>query len=209
MTIRTSQEAILVALAQSTNTPSTCQMNVDAWYGAPAVGDVDHDGDADAVDGWESEPKAYRHPGDRKPPHGVPLSFHGGSRGYGHRCMTLAHDGRIRSTDMNGNVYRAGTTGTVSAPTTSEAISIIERSMGVVYTGWSETISGQLIPTFSKKPGPPPAPQTRGPRIDNALRRLRKARAEAVTSHKSLKAKALSAAIKSLLSIPTHDRKQR
>ncbi len=207
MTVNSSQEAIIVALAQDHNVPGTCQLNVHDWFNAPSVGDVDRDGDADAVDGWESEPKKYRHPGDRNPPPGVPLSFHGGSRGFGHRAMRLAHEGRIRSTDMNGNTYAPGVTGTVTGATTSDAIAVLERQMGVVYDGWSETISGLLIPTFDVKPGPPPAPQTRGPRVDLALRKLRKSHALAVKNHNWIKARATAAAIKSLLSIPTHDKK--
>lgn len=208
MTVRSGKEALAVALAQDHNVPGTCQANVHNWYGAPSVGDVDHDGDADAVDGWESEPKKYRHPGDRKPPHTVPLSFHGGSRGFGHRCMLGAHDGRIRSTDVNGNVYAPGTTGTVSAATTAEAIAIIEQMMGVTYTGWSETISGELIPDFEQKPGKPPAPQTRGTRVDLSLRKLRQAQAIALKHGNKLRAKAIGAAIQSLLALPTRDKKK-
>lgn len=207
MTIRTSQEAILVALAQDHNVVGTCQLNVHNWFNAPSVGDVDKDGDADAVDGWESEPKAYRYPGDRNPPPGVPLSFHGGRRGFGHRCMSLAHAGRIRSTDMNGNSYSAGTTGTVHELTTSQAIAIIEQQMGVVYTGWSKTISGSLIPNFEQHTPKPPRPQTRGKRVDSSLRSLRQAHAIAKKHGKGFRVKMLSAAIKSLLALPTHDKK--
>lgn len=207
MTVRTSQEAIDAALAQHHNVIGTCQKTVHEWFNAPSVGDVDHDGDADAVDGWESEPKAYRHAGDRHPPHGVPLSFHGGSRGFGHRAMSLAHDGRIRSTDMNGNSYGPGVTGTVTGGTTSEAIAVIERQMNQTYTGWSETISGQLIPNFSQHNRPAPAPQTRGVRVDRALRNLRQAHANAVNGKRWVRARAIAATIKSLLAIPTHDKK--
>lgn len=203
MTIRTRGEAIDTALAQQTNTPGFCQANVDKWFNAPAVGDVDHDGDADAVDGWESEPKAYRHPGDRNPPFGVPLSFRGGSHGFGHRALSLINNGRIRSTDMHNNSYSAGVTSTVTGPTTSAAIGILEQVMGVVYTGWSETISGQLIPGFEQQNRTDPKPQTRGFRVDRSLRRLRIAQAHA----KPARAKLLGAAIKALLAIPTHDRK--
>lgn len=207
MTVHTSQEAILVALAQDHNVPGMCQMNVDKWFNAPAVGDVDHDGDADAVDGWESEPKKYRHPGDRNPPPGVPLSFAGGSRGFGHRAMSLAHAGRIRSTDMHANHYSPGTTDTVTGPTTSDAIAVLEQQMNQHYLGWSETISGHLIPNFVQKPGKPPAPQTRGKRVDSSLRSLRQAHAIALKHGKKPRASFLSAAIRALRALPLRDKK--
>ncbi len=207
MTVRTCQEAIIAMLATDHNVLGTCQKVARGWWNAPSVGDVDQDGDADAVDGWESEPKAYRHPGDRNPPPGVPISFGGGSRGFGHRAGTLAHKGRLRSTDMLANAYSPTHTSTVEASTTSDAIAIIEQQMKVDYLGWSETISGELIPNFAKKPGPPPAPQTRGARVDLALRKLRQAHAIAVNNNRWARARVLKASIKSLLALPTHDKK--
>lgn len=152
--VRSREEAIKAALKQTRNVPGTCQKTTRLWYDAPSAGDRDGDGDADAVDGWNSEPASARHPGDRNPPVGVPLAWKGGSKGYGHRAMTVP--GGIRSTDMSGNRYKSGITSTVTAKTMSEAISIIERSMGVQYLGWSETISGNRVYT---KPTPPPAPK--------------------------------------------------
>jgi hypothetical protein len=207
MTIRTSSEAIHASLQQHTNVVGTCQKTVHEWFDAPSVGDVDHDGDADAVDGWESEPKAYRHPGDRHPPDGVPLAFSGGSRGYGHRCMSGAKVGNLRSTDMFDNHWAPGITGTVHGTTRSAAIAIIEQQMGVSYLGWSETMSGFLIPNFKQEARPEPKPQTRGVRVDRSIRRLRKSRALAMDAHNTLKVKLLTAAIDSLLKIPTHDKK--
>lgn len=204
MTIRTRAEMIKVALAQHANIPGTCQANVVKWFNAPAVGDVNHDGDADAVDGWESEPKQYRCPGDRNPPFGVPLSFGGGFDGYGHRAATLLHQGRIRSTDMDGNTWKVGVTGTVSAATTSEAIAIIEHQMGVHYLGWSKTISGNLLDGFHQGSLPAPRPQTRGARVDRTLRNLRRALAH---SKSPARRAAIRAAIAALLKIKTHDRK--
>lgn len=171
MIINTSRQAIAAALRQTRNTPGTCQLTVRGWFNSPSVGDVDGDGDADAVDGWKSEPTKYRHPGDRNPPGGVPLAFHGGSKGYGHRAMTLRDPGRIRSTDMSHNTYTPGVTSTVVAATTSQAIAIIERSMDVTYTGWSETCDRNLIPNFAAKP----VEMTRGRNVDAALRRMRRA----------------------------------
>jgi len=147
VSIRSGAEAIKVACAQTRNTPGMCQANVRSWFNAPAAGDVDHDGDADAIDGWLSEPKWARHPGDRNPPLGRPLSF---GRKKGHRALTVP--GGVRSTDMSGNRYKAGVTSTVTG-TMPAAIAQIERSMGVEYLGWSETIDGHPIPADPKPKG--------------------------------------------------------
>lgn len=196
-------QATEVAEAQTRNTLGTCQLNVHRWFDVPSVGDVDHDGDADAVDGWESEPKAYRFPGLRNPDFAGPLAFHGGRLGFGHRAF-LMKPGHIRSTDMSNNHYQGGVTSTVVAETTSAAIAIIERSMNVVYTGISKTIDGRLIPDFAEIPNKPAAPQTRGARVDLSLRKLRVAQAKAKNPARKA---AIAAAIKALLAIPTHDRK--
>ena len=98
-----------------------------------AVGDVDGDGDADAVDGWKSEPASARHEGDRNPPRGVPVAWSGGSRGFGHRAVSLGN-GRIASTD-------AGGIGRISIV----PLSWVEQQWGMSYLGWSETMSGVLI----------------------------------------------------------------
>lgn len=131
---------------KTTNVPGTCQLVTRNYYGAPSAGDRDHDGDADAVDGWKSETK--QHPGDRKPPRGTPVAFGGGSKGFGHRAISLG--GIIRSTDMFDGHYAAGRVGNAT-------IEQIERSMGVRYLGWSETITGIKIPTGSDvvKPATP------------------------------------------------------
>ena len=156
------EEAAKRAEAARTNTPGTCQMWTRNIFGAESAGDRDRDGDADAVDGWLSEPPSHRHPGDRNPPRGVPVAFSGGSRGFGHRAVSLG-GGKIRSTDMTSSGYKAGVVGTTT-------IAQIERSMGVRYLGWSNTITGHLIPM----PKPPPPP-TRGPRVDEALTKLQRA----------------------------------
>lgn len=144
MTIRTSNQAIAKAKGQTRNVPGTCQINVRTWFAAPSAGDQDRDGDADAVDGWLSEPRAARHPGDRNPPLGKPLSFKGGRNGYGHRALSGYKS--VFSTDMYNNRYRAGYTSRVTGTSVSDAIAKIERSMGVTYVGWSETIDGYRIP---------------------------------------------------------------
>jgi hypothetical protein len=144
--------------AARTNVPGTCQQWTRNMFGAPSAGDRDHDGDADAVDGWLSEPNDARHPGDRNPPRGVPVAFSGGSRGFGHRAGSLGRR-RIRSTDMAESRYARGAVGTTT-------IDWIERSMGVRYLGWSETITGIPIPTGTK-----PAPKPKAPKPKKGTRR--------------------------------------
>lgn len=142
-----------------------CQLWTRTVFGAESAGDQDGDGDADAVDGWRIEPSAHKHFGDRNPPRGVPVSFNGGSRGFGHRAISLGN-GRIRSTDMRGSAYVPGVVGDTT-------IRDIERAMGVNYLGWSNTITGKLIPM----PPPPPKPVTRGKVVDSLLNEIGKAKA--------------------------------
>lgn len=132
------EEAARRAEAATTNTPGTCQLWTRTIFGADSAGDRDGDGDADAVDGWKSEPLPARH-ADRNPPRGVAGAFSGGSKGFGHRVVTLG-GGKLRSTDMGDDGrYRPGHVGTVT-------IEQVERAMGVKWLGWSETITGQPIP---------------------------------------------------------------
>lgn len=160
-------EAVARARASLTNVPGTCQKWTREIFGAPSAGDRDGDGDADAVDGWNSEPVSARHPGDRKPPAGVPVAFSGGSKGYGHRAVSLGK-GQIRSTDMAGPYYKPGQVGTCS-------IEQVEKAMGIKYLGWSETITGLTIP---KAPKPPKT--SRGEKVDGAIRKLENAKGEGV-----------------------------
>lgn len=161
--VYTREEAVKRALASKTNTPGTCQLWTREIFGAGSAGDRDGDGDADAVDGWKSEPDSAKHLYDRNPPAGVPVAFSGGSKGYGHRAVSLGK-GQIRSTDMNGPYYKPGVVGTTT-------IEQIEKQMGVKYLGWSETITGLTIP---KPPKPPKT--SRGEKVDGAIRKLENAK---------------------------------
>lgn len=157
--VRSREEAAQLAENTHNNRPGTCQLWVRTLFDVPSAGDVDHDGDADAVDGWLKEPDKAKHVGDRNPPRGVPVAFKGGSHGFGHRAISLG-DGRIRSTDMDPTRYHAGSTGTTT-------IRQIEISMNQEYLGWSETMSGVLIP------GGPKPKKTRGPKVDHAIADLK------------------------------------
>lgn len=149
--VRNREEAAQAAENDQTNVVGTCQLATRTWHDAPSAGDRDGDKDADAVDGWLSEPTATKHYGDRNPPRGVPVAFKGGSRGFGHRAESLG-GGKIRSTDMSddGLRYQAGNVGTTT-------IANIERAMGVSYLGWSPTITGITIPLPPEAPPVKPA----------------------------------------------------
>jgi len=153
MTLRNREEAARAAENTHTNRVGMCQQVTRGYYMGASAGDRDHDGDADAIDGWLSEPSRLRHPGDRNPPRGVPVSFKNArSNGHGHRAISLGN-GVIRSTDFNGSTkrFQPGVLG-------NGTIAEIERAMGLEYLGWTPTITGQEIPM------PPPPPPTR---LDN------------------------------------------
>lgn len=146
--MRTREAAARAAQDQTLNTPGMCQLVVRTWLDAPSVGDLDKDGSADAEDGYKSEPIKYRHDGDRMAPLGTPLSWGGGPNDNGHRALSLgipkgATECLIRSTD-------AGGLGKVATVT----MSWVEKNWGLRYVGWSESMSGILIPRA-------PRPETR------------------------------------------------
>jgi len=134
MTIRTRAQALALAMASTTNEPGECQQWTREKFNAPSVGDYDGDGRADAEDGWKSEPAEYRHPGDRNPPAGVPVTYSGGSHDDWHRAIS-AGNGKIRSTDAGGSGHVA--TVDLDWP---------EIHWGLTYVGWSESIDGHPIP---------------------------------------------------------------
>lgn len=149
--VRSNTEAYAAALKVTKNTPGMCQKVTRDYYLAPSAGDQDHDGDADANDGWKLEPESACVYGDRNPPKGAPLYFKNKSgRGHGHRCISTGSGSGARSTDMKNNKYTPG----VTSNTTIEAL---EREMGLVYRGWSRTISAKPIPGLEKKVAKPPA----------------------------------------------------
>ena len=137
------EEVVKRAEASHTNVPDGCQLWTREIIGVASAGDFDHDGASDAEDGWKSEPRSARHPGDRNPPAGVPVSYLGGSHDNGHRAVSLG-GGMIRSTD-------AGGTGIVA----TVPLNWPEVHWGLHYAGWSSTCDGVYVP---KAPKPKPAP---------------------------------------------------
>jgi hypothetical protein len=187
--INNRQQAVDEALADKVNVPNTCQLKTRGWFNAPSAGDQDDDGDADAYDGWLSEPVSARHPGDRNPPAGVPVSWRGGSNGNGHRAISLGN-GEVRSTDAP---YR-GKVGTVD-------LNWFERNWGVVYLGWSDTIDGHRIPLVPRDN--PIEDNLKEPKPDTKLGRslalLREARNRAKDRGYTERVEELNAAIKKLI----------
>ena len=157
--VRSRADAARRAEQSNYNTPGTCQLWTRTMFDAPSAGDRDGDGDADAVDGWKSEPEKYRHT-DRKPPRGTPIAWSGGSKGYGHRAVSLGPDKsgvyQVRSTDAPVR----GRVGTVP-------LDWFERNWGLKYLGWSESITGTLIP------GAEPEKPSRGVAVDSAIDKLK------------------------------------
>lgn len=193
MAIRSREQALGVARQRTRNTVGTCQAVTRGYFLGPSAGDRDGDGDADAVDGWVSEPTSARHPGDRRPPAGVPLAFSGGSRGFGHRCISETPTVGARSTDMYDGHYQAGTTGNAT-------IEQIESSMGVHYLGWSETITGLPIPFIDPATNKPKTPVHRNSKVARAHRLTERAliRLEAAGKGSSVRARSLRRALKHL-----------
>lgn len=147
MVLRTNDALARAMAATSVSAVGICQKWTRELYDAPSVGDVDRDGDADAVDGWKYEPEKYCVYGDRNVPAGLPLFFKGGGKGYGHRCISRGGN-NTRSSDMRDGRYTPYAVGNAT-------IEEIEQSMGVQYVGYSKSISGILIPL------PEPPPKTR------------------------------------------------
>lgn len=166
--VNSNKQAITEARKTTKNTPGFCQGQTRDWFNAPSAGDRDGDGDADANDGWLSEPVSARVFGDRNPPEGAPLYFKnkvGG--GFGHRCISEVGNDQARSTDMFNGRYSKGNTSKCT-------ITQLEASMGLIYVGWSRTITGIPIPGLEKKAPPKPKlPAWVQPRIE----RLRERRA--------------------------------
>lgn len=178
----TRSEVVNRALAARTNVPGTCYLWTRTMAGSPAVGDVDRDGDADAVDGWKATKR--RHAGDRNPPAGVPVFWSGGRNGYGHAAVSLG-GGKIRSTDAGGS----GKIATVD-------LGWVEREWGLTYLGWSDDLNGVVIPG---EPEPPVEKATPKPsRVKRARELLLAAEKRATRKGQKARARVIRAGRRSL-----------
>lgn len=165
--MRTAPQAIAAAKAARKNTPGMCQSWTRNLFLAPGAGDRDGDGDADAVDGWKSEPSSSRFT-DRKPMIGAPVAWSGGSANHGHRAICVGYNSSgqpmIRSTD-------AGGSGVIA----TKPLSWFETNWHLHYLGWSKTITGKKITGLVAPPKPATAakaPVTRGKHADEAIAAL-------------------------------------
>lgn len=152
-------EAVVRANASKTNVPNSCQLWTRAIFGAPSAGDFDGDGASDAEDGWKSEPAKYKHPGDRNPPAGVPVSYGGGSNDNGHRAVSLGRKRSLRSPIRGVTMIRSTDAGG-SGKVATVPLDWPERTWGLTYLGWSDTCDGWLIPTPAPPKPPKPEPLT-------------------------------------------------
>lgn len=139
------KRALERAADQSRNGPSfgkdQCLMRVRALYGAPAIGDFDGDGAADAEDGWKATKK--RHNTETpvaRIPAGVPIWWGGGSADHGHVAIS-AGGGLCWSTD----IQRTGMFDKVP-------ITDINRKWGLPFLGWTEDINGVRVYTAPASP---------------------------------------------------------
>lgn len=176
------EEVVRRALASHTNTPDTCQLWTRTIIGVASAGDFDGDGAADAEDGWKLEPARAKHPGDRTPPAGVPVSYLGGSKDNGHRAVSLG-GGMIRSTDAGGR----GIVATVP-------LDFPETHWGLTYAGWSSTCDGVEIPL-------PPKPPVLPPMVKDATHQVWRAKHQAEKVRQPVRLAALKRALAVLRSI--------
>lgn len=126
----TRRQALDRAALSTTYPAGYCARWTREQYGIAPSGDVDGDGDVDAVDAWERA--TLRHT-DRNPPPGVPVYWSGGRNGHGHLAMSWP-GGMIRGTDSP----IRGRIGTVT-------LGYPEKDWGLRYLGWSEDLNGVLI----------------------------------------------------------------
>jgi hypothetical protein len=151
--------AISRATYQSAHGPrfgvGECMMRTRALYGAPAIGDYDGDGSADAEDGWKFAKLKHPFDGDYAGvPRGVPFWWSGGSNDNGHVAPTLG-DGECMSTDiLRGGYYD------------KVPLALIAQRWGLKPLGWTEDIDGVRV---WSPPLPPPVQPVRRETADMAL----------------------------------------
>jgi hypothetical protein len=133
--VRTRDQALAQAEASvGTQYPSGyCLQRVRLWLDIERLAQDgwDHDGRNEAMDAYVGA--MHKHPGDRRPPGGVPAFFSGG--GSGHVCLTTGSGEGVISTDWPTSRMIGRTT-----------IGAIERAWGRTYVGWTEDLNGVLIP---------------------------------------------------------------
>jgi hypothetical protein len=144
--VATRAQAVATVNRMTTNPVGMCQAIVTSIFEVAPVGDYDHNGRANAVDGIERDRAAgHYHAGDMNPPAGVPVGWTGRD---GHRAISLGR-GMIRSSDAGG----PGRFATVP-------LGWVSHNWGLHYDGWSETMNGILIPNPTVAPPKPSIPRS-------------------------------------------------
>jgi len=131
-------QAIARAAFQSAHGPpfgkGECMLRTRLLYDAPAIGDYDKDGSADAEDGWKFA--KFKHPFDGNydaVPRGVPFWWGAGSRDNGHVAPATGN-AACWSTDIK----RTGFYDFVM-------LSAIHEKWGLIPLGWTEDIDGVRV----------------------------------------------------------------
>lgn len=164
-----------------------CMRNARTAYGLPAVGDVDRDGDADAVDGFRSSRLRESFAVGRRRRGGF-LYWGGGRNGYGHVAIPTG-DGLCWSP---GTPARPGRWHKVSPDE-------ITRGWGLEPLGWAADLGGVTV-WIAPEPAYDP---TRGPNVDAAIEALQRAR----TNPRRMRI--IRAALDGLKSLPTWSKRRR
>lgn len=125
MVVSSADEAMANARKTTTNDPGMCLWYTQEWCETPHVY-------PDATAQWEAATK--KHPGDRNPPAGAPVSWTGGSKGHGHSALSVG-GGRVRTIDQQS-----------SGKTTEVPLGEIEDDWGLTYKGWHEDLGGVDLP---------------------------------------------------------------
>jgi hypothetical protein len=125
MVVQSADEGIANARKTTSNDPGMCLWYTQEWLETPHMY-------PDATAQWNAATK--KHAGDRNPPAGAPVSWTGGSAGYGHSALSLG-GGRIRTIDQQS-----------SGKTSDVDLEEIENDWGLAYKGWHEDLGGVDIP---------------------------------------------------------------
>lgn len=112
-----------------------CAVFTRKAFGAPAIGDHDGDGSADAEDVWKAAKHKHKTSNPAEIPRGVPIFWSGGRGDHGHAAVS-AGNGVMWSTDIK----RPGHVDLVQ-------IDEVRRKWGLTLLGWTEDINGVRVYT--------------------------------------------------------------
>lgn len=118
---------------RSRNWHNCCAMFTRMAFGAPAIGDFDGDGVADAEDVWKAAKKKHPTSNPGEIPRGVPVFWSGGSSDNGHAAVSRGQ-GTMWTTDL----VRDGYVDVAN-------IADVKRKWGLTLLGWTEDINGITV----------------------------------------------------------------